>query len=248
MRSLRMLAYACVCAGILSINTAPSAAATAPPPAPGDLQAIPGIGQVALQWTEASGAESYNIHYKSVSGADGSEKSMTGVRGRHATVTGLRSKQEYLFKVEAVAGKVIGGSSEVKATTDEASFKPETVQAFFQAGASLLNPYHLKTDAGVTTVEAATKTDANAFLEFVYANRLAWNGKKIEEYLQKQSARGWRWPWFTWDVEARIGYTFAKGNDSTANTIVGSGDFSAELAASTPFYLKQADSRKSNFS
>jgi hypothetical protein len=122
------------------------------------------------------------------------------------------------------------------------------IQAFFHTGATLLNPYHIipadKTASPPTkmSVEPASSTDTNAFLEFIYSNRWAWNAQRVVNEFSDTTTSNDLQMFNTnqVDVQARLGYTFASGSTSTANTLVGSGNFNGEVAVAKPFVLFRA--------
>jgi hypothetical protein len=147
------------------------------------------------------------------------------------------------------------------------------VQGFFHTGVTLVNPYQITATAGNSTATPPTKptlsvapssgTDTNVFLEFELANRWAWNAQRQENVSSEEPGKRFHFlqP-YQWDVEGNIGYTFTKSSTSTAstpagsssttpatnlagdaNTIVGSGNFSADLDLSKPlvFYRSEGD-------
>ena len=89
------------------------------PPAPTNLTAIAGVGQVSLNWTPSSGAVSYNIYRSpTFSNADPGDPIQTGVTGSSYTDTGLSSQTTYTYWVTAVgAGGESISSNQISATT-----------------------------------------------------------------------------------------------------------------------------------
>lgn len=86
-----------------------STPAAALPAAPTGLVATPGDTQVALSWTAATGATSYNLYYSTTSPVTVSSGTKVGsISGASYTVTGLTDGQIYYFIVTAVNG---GGES-----------------------------------------------------------------------------------------------------------------------------------------
>jgi len=105
--------------------------------------------------------------------------------------------------------------------------------SFFHFGAYVLNPYQI---IGTNHMVVKGNTDANAFLELVYNNRWAWNS---ERYLNAEPGAGWLWQFRPrcnpltifgsgYDFQGRLSYTFARSDQPSASTIVGSGDVAAE--------------------
>lgn len=73
------------------------------PPAPTNLEAVSGEGQISLSWTAASGASSYNVYYKAGTTATVSDTKVAAskVSGTTATITGLTNGTQYAFVVTA---------------------------------------------------------------------------------------------------------------------------------------------------
>src|SRR5262249_60468294 len=85
--------------------------------APTGLTATPGNAQVALTWTAASGATSYNIYRSTSSGGQGNTPVKTGVTGTSFSDTSLANGTTYYYQVSAVdSGSESVKSSEVFAT------------------------------------------------------------------------------------------------------------------------------------
>ncbi len=267
MRSIRAFAVVLVGAGLFFLAPADVGAADAAsgnPEKPKVYSAAGGVHKATLRWKKVKGAGSYEVYQGTTANfaIAGTSPLKSDGPATEIVVPDLKAPGPYFFKVVAVSSdgqKRSAASDAVKVTVLDflTAAGEETVQAFFQSGVSLLNPYHVNVPpAGSTdrmTIGSATNTDANAFLEFVFGDRLAWNGERILDWQNNDGAKAgepfWFFPkqWFhgkfAWDVEARIGYTFAGGSEeTTASTIVGSGNFNAELTAGLPVILMQSPS------
>ena len=91
------------------------------PPAPTNLVATPGDGQVSLSWNASSGATSYNVKRSTTSGGPYSTVA-SGVTSTSFTNTGLTNGTTYFFVVSAVnsAGES-GNSNQASATPQQSS-------------------------------------------------------------------------------------------------------------------------------
>jgi fibronectin type 3 domain-containing protein len=106
------------------------------PPAPTNLTATPGNGQVALSWTASSGAATYNIYRSTSSGGEGATPYLTGVTATSLTDSGLTNGTTYYYQVTAVDGIGHEGprSSEVSATPQAATTPPAPTNLAATAG------------------------------------------------------------------------------------------------------------------
>jgi fibronectin type 3 domain-containing protein len=93
-------------------------AAQSAPTAPQGLTAAAGNAQVALSWTGAGGAASYNVYRGTAAGAESTTPVATGITNTAYTDTGLTNGTTYFYKVAAVNGSGAGPMS------DEAFAKP----------------------------------------------------------------------------------------------------------------------------
>jgi fibronectin type 3 domain-containing protein len=86
-------------------NSSPSNEATASLPAavPTGLTATAGVASIALKWTAAPGAASYNVYEGPTAGAEAATPIASGITATSYTVTGLALGQTYFFKLVAVA-------------------------------------------------------------------------------------------------------------------------------------------------
>ena len=91
---------------------------TSPPPAPTGLTATPGDFQVSLTWNTSAGAESYNVHRSTTSGALYTTIA-TSVTANSYTDTGLNNGTTYYYVVSAV------NSFGESAASNEAGAKPQ---------------------------------------------------------------------------------------------------------------------------
>jgi len=95
----------------------PSCGTGAVPPAPTNLTANAGNGQVALSWTSAAGATSYTV-WRSTTSGSGYVQIASGILTTSYTNTGLTNGNTYYYVVQAVNGS---GSSP---NSNEASATP----------------------------------------------------------------------------------------------------------------------------
>jgi len=100
-------------------NTAPSA--------PTNLTAAPGNAQVALSWTAASGAASYNVYRGTLPGNEGLTPFATGITGTTFTDTGLTNGSSYYYTVAAVNSAFTSAVSNEAGGTPSASSQPDLV-------------------------------------------------------------------------------------------------------------------------
>ncbi|MGD0733387.1 MAG: fibronectin type III domain-containing protein, partial [Terracidiphilus sp.] len=103
--------------GTSTASNEASATPLAPPAAPTGLTATAGNAQVALNWTAASGATSYNVYEGLTTGGESATPIVTGLTAATYTVTGLTNGTPYFFTVAAVnASGPSGYSNEATAT------------------------------------------------------------------------------------------------------------------------------------
>ena len=96
---------------------------------PAHLVATAGDGQVALFWTAAPGATTYNVYYSTTKGAEKSSGNKAVASSTPTlTVTGLTNGSTYYFVVTAVSP---AGESD---TSNEASAEPVAAIAAVPAG------------------------------------------------------------------------------------------------------------------
>ncbi len=72
------------------------------PAAPTNLATTPGSAQVALSWTTAVGAATYNVYRGTSAGGESGTPVVTGLTGTSYTNTGLTNGTKYYFEVAAV--------------------------------------------------------------------------------------------------------------------------------------------------
>ena len=80
----------------------PSGWPALPPPAPINVVAVPGDGQVTLTWSGVSGASSYNIYYRAGSSVSKTNGAVISSSGTSKTITGLVNGTQYAFGVTAL--------------------------------------------------------------------------------------------------------------------------------------------------
>jgi uncharacterized repeat protein (TIGR02543 family) len=81
------------------------------PSAPTGLSAVGGNGQVALNWTAATGATSYNVYRGTSTGGESTTPIATNVTAATYTDTGLTNGTAYYYEVKAVNTYGTSGSS-----------------------------------------------------------------------------------------------------------------------------------------
>jgi fibronectin type 3 domain-containing protein len=98
------------------------------PAAPAGLAATAGSGSVLLNWTNSSGASSYNVYRGTAAGSESTTAIATGIAGTTYSDNGLNNGTKYYYKVAAING---GGISALSA---EASATPEPTAPAAPAG------------------------------------------------------------------------------------------------------------------
>ena len=93
------------------------------PSTPANLAASAGNSQVALTWSAATGATTYNLYRSTTAGGEGTTPVVTGISGTSYTNTGLTNGTTYFYKVAAVNSIGTSGQS------NEASAKPAAAVA-----------------------------------------------------------------------------------------------------------------------
>ena len=93
------------------------------PPAPANLTATAGSGQIALSWSSSSGATSYNVYRGTSSGGESGTPIASGLTGTSYTDTSVSNGTTYYYEVAAVDG---GGTSGM---SNQASATPSGTEA-----------------------------------------------------------------------------------------------------------------------
>ncbi len=123
--------------GIFGATTFPNSAAlykrlfsdagsAAVPNVPGGLKATAGGGQVALSWTMAPGAVTYNVYRGTSAGGEAATPIATGVTATSFADTGLSPGARYYYKVKAV------NSNGLSAFSSEVSAVPTVISNYLQ--------------------------------------------------------------------------------------------------------------------
>lgn len=117
--------------------------------------------------------------------------------------------------------------------------------AFIHGGVRLVSPYKFKLesapkDAPAGTgpkgiLETASKDDTATFLEFVYANRGAWNSLFLSRLADDAATKVGSAKDFLrlFDFETRLTYNFSEAK-ADATAIAGTGDFGGEVSLAAP--------------
>ncbi len=113
------------------LNWTFSGAPASPPAIPGELQATPGDGQVALSWNPVAGATSYTVSYGTASGSY--TTTVPAGSGTSVTVPGLANGTPYYFVVAAANGAGPSGNSSEISATPVAPAPPGTPTGFAAA-------------------------------------------------------------------------------------------------------------------
>jgi fibronectin type 3 domain-containing protein len=80
-------------------------------PAPANLSATPGTGQVSLSWTASPGACSYDVYQGSASGKELATPVQSGVPRNSAVITKLSAGSTYFFQVAGACNGTVGPRS-----------------------------------------------------------------------------------------------------------------------------------------
>lgn len=112
-------------------------------------------------------------------------------------------------------------------------------RSFFHVGFHTLNPYRIDNDTHEINQGGA---EASLFLEFVVNRRWAWDRVaststgRTGQVITDLNA---------WDFQGRFSYTFKQADEATAATIVGAGDFAAEISLAKHLWRAQFDENQS---
>jgi len=124
----------------ITVTTAQTA-----PAAPQGLTASAGNAEVALSWSAAGGATSYNMYRGTAAGAESATPIATGIAGTVYTDSGLTNGTTYYYKVAAVNS---GGTS---AKSKEASARPLSPCDVNQTGAVTMSDVQTTIDQALGT-------------------------------------------------------------------------------------------------
>jgi fibronectin type 3 domain-containing protein len=154
-----------------------------PPPAPTNLVAMGGKGQVSLSWSASAGASSYNVYRATTSGGEtGTQPIASGLTSRAFTDTGRAANTTYYYVVTAVGSGGEGlPSTEAHALTTTAA--PTNLAAnagnaqislnwTAPAGAVTFNVYRSLTSGG----ETGTSPIASGLTSAAYTDSALTNG------------------------------------------------------------------------
>ncbi|PSQ96723.1 MAG: hypothetical protein BRD55_05460 [Bacteroidetes bacterium SW_9_63_38] len=92
---------------------------TTAPTAPNNLEGTSGNSQIELDWSEADGAETYNV-YRSIESTGGAEGSplKSGIGGASYTDESAENRTTYYYRITSVSpeGEESGASNEIEQT------------------------------------------------------------------------------------------------------------------------------------
>ena len=104
------------------------------PPAPTNLAATAGNGQVALTWTASAGAKSYDVYRGTSAGGESGTPVATGITTASYTNSGLTNGTRYYFKVAAVNASGTSPSSNEASATPSVAAPPAPTNLAATAG------------------------------------------------------------------------------------------------------------------
>jgi fibronectin type 3 domain-containing protein len=150
----------------------------APPPLPSppaSVSAVPGIGEVTINWTDVTDATSYNVYRSQISPVTKTTGTKTTVADNSVAVSGLDNGIKYYFVVTAVnANGESAESVEVSATpvlpspptgvTALPGDATATVQWAAVTGATSYNVYHSETSGVTKTTGTKSTGTANSLV------------------------------------------------------------------------------------
>lgn len=117
--------------------------------------------------------------------------------------------------------------------TSATGTKTDGISRFFHAGFRRVDPYGFSEPTGTDQIRKLIDSDeeSTAFIEFVYANRWAWNPERIvnatngdESLFFKEPLKG-----KYYDFDARFSYNLSDSDDTSASAIAGGSDVSGEF-------------------
>jgi fibronectin-binding autotransporter adhesin len=170
-------------AGASGTSNEASATPVVPPPAPTNLVATAGNGQVSLAWTASAGATGYSVRRGTIAGSY--TTIATDVPGPSYLDTTVTNETDYYYVVLAVAGGATSGSS------NEATARPT---ALIQRVDSATFRTYASVNSSAGTVSAASCTTPNASCHAIDGNDAAgWSsGSSASPWLQVDSGNsGW---------------------------------------------------------
>ena len=127
------------------------------PPAPTGLTATAGNAQVALSWTGATGATSYNVYRGTTSGGESTTALATGVTGTTYTDSTAANGTTYYYKVAAVnVSGTSGQSNEANATPNGGGSGSGGIS--INCGGAAASPFVADTDFAGGAVASVTNT------------------------------------------------------------------------------------------
>jgi len=148
------------------------ASATAEAAAPTGLVATPGDGSLAISWTAASGATSYNLYYSTSSTVTTASTKVPGVTSPY-TLTSLTNGTIYYFKLTSVVAGAEGPLSLVQSGTPATSLLAPTIsvtagvnQNTITFSSLAVSNYHIywKTSSGVTSSDSQITTSSSPYV------------------------------------------------------------------------------------
>jgi fibronectin type 3 domain-containing protein len=171
------------------------------PPAPGNLTAIAGDGQVLLQWSPALGADTYNLSRTNSNSGGSGQSTITGLTGNTYLDTSVTNGVTYTYTVNATDASGTGPASAPASATPVQTFS-QWIAAYFPGvtdpniigpnadpdgdGLTNLEEYFLGTDPAVpdapgTLLTTATDNSGNLVITFRASKNLTGVTYKIQE-------------------------------------------------------------------
>ncbi len=132
-----------------------------------------------------------------------------------------------------------GTTSDDSGSPTNPTLSPENNIIQFNSGVMLLNPYAIKTNGSGQTVLSDGDSQARFFIELAANYIWAWNYDRRARWANKYGgdADGGKWQFLgAPDFSGRITYIANTSDESSAASIVGTGEFGMETTVGLPLY------------